>query len=488
MSQIKISGLTFGYDGGENVFENVSLVLDTNWRLGLTGRNGRGKTTLLRILAGEYEHGGSISASVCFDYFPFDVRDKSKSTAEIAAELAPEAELWRLELELSLLNMDTEAMRRPFETLSGGEKTKAMLAVLFIKDGGFLLIDEPTDHLDLASRAAVRDYLCSKSGFILVSHDREMLDACTDYTISINKANIELTRGSFSVWYENKQRQDAYELGQNEKLRKDIKRLETAARRTAGWSDKTERRKFGQESPTGTMDRGFIGHKAAKMMKRSKNIQNRREEAVKEKSLLLKNIEEAGELKLQPLKYHKERLIELRGITVDYGSGRVFEETDITVYSGERIRLSGINGSGKSSIMRLLAEGGAAPQGLIISYTPQDVSGLCGGLREFAERCGLNLTLFMSVLRRLDFPREHLTMDMSSYSMGQKKKVYIAKSLCERAHIYIWDEPLNYVDILSRIQLEQLILQYKPTIIFAEHDDNFCKKIMTREITLKKIK
>lgn len=140
-------------------------------------------------------------------------------------------------------------MYRPFDSLSNGEQTKVLLATLFIKENSFLLIDEPTNHLDMKARKLVSDYLKSKSGFILVSHDRSFLDNCVDHILSINKTNIEIQKGNFSSWWENKSRQDHFELAENEKLRKDIKRLSDSAKRTGNWSHEVEKTKTEQEIP-----------------------------------------------------------------------------------------------------------------------------------------------------------------------------------------------------------------------------------------------
>lgn len=122
--------------------------------------------------------------------------------------------------------------------------------------------------------------------------------------------------------------------------------------------------------------------------------------------------------------------------------------------------------------------------GLKISYVSQDTSFLKGSLSEFARENNLDESLFKSLLRKLDFSRDLFENDMSSFSEGQKKKVLIAKSLSERAHLYVWDEPLNYIDIYSRIQIEDLLLKYEPTIVFVEHDSTFAEKIATKYIKL----
>lgn len=122
--------------------------------------------------------------------------------------------------------------------------------------------------------------------------------------------------------------------------------------------------------------------------------------------------------------------------------------------------------------------------GLKLSYVSQDTSFLSGGLKSYAKANDIDETLFKTILYKLDFSRIQFEKDMELFSNGQKKKVLIAKSLCENAHLYIWDEPLNYVDVISRIQIESLILEYKPTMLFVEHDKQFCENIATSIINI----
>lgn len=485
MSLINISNLTFCYDGSyDNIFEEVSFQIDTNWKLGFTGRNGRGKTTFLNLLLGKYEYRGIISSNVTFDYFPFEIKDATQDTIDVIGNIYGTYEPWRLNKELSLLEVQEDVLYRSFDTLSKGEQTKVMLAALFIKDNHFLLIDEPTNHLDAEGRLIVRDYLKGKKGFILVSHDRVFLDHCIDHILSINKNNIEIQKGNFTSWQENKELQDNYELDQNEKLIKDIKRLSAAAKRTKNWSDQVEQSKFGE----GVADRGYVGHKAAKMMKRSKVVESRQQKALDEKSNLLKNIETAEPLMLKPMKYMKSTLIEVTNLSISYEEKQVCNFTDFTIKNGDRAAIIGKNGSGKSSILKLLIGEKITYTGEIelgnnlqISYISQDTSYLKGSLKEFATENKINESLLKSILRKLDFSRIQLEKDLSG---GQKKKVLLARSLCQPAHIYIWDEPLNFIDVLSRIQIEELILEYQPTMLFVEHDHSFVESIATKYITL----
>lgn len=492
MSLIQISKLTFSYDSSyENIFTDVSLQLDTDWKLGLIGRNGKGKTTLLKLLMGQYAYQGSISAKVSFAYFPYDVEDKSQETITIIEDMIPDLELWRLERELSLLEVAEEVLYRPFATLSNGEQTKVLLAALFLKDHTFLLIDEPTNHLDLKGRELVSKYLHRKRGFVLVSHDRTFLDQCVDHIMSINRSDIDVQKGNFSSWQTNKERIDQFEEAENVKLKREIKELTEAAKRTAKWSDQVEQTKTGTLSSGVKPDKGHIGHMAAKMMKRSKTLEARIEKNIGEKSRLLNNIDRADSLALHGLGYSKNILIEAVDLEVAYDQVKIFEKTSFTVKQGDRMAILGRNGSGKSSILKLVMGedipfAGDLRRGsqLKISYVPQDTSFLRGDLRSFARNEGIDESLFKTILRKLDFSRIQFEKDMSEFSAGQRKKVVIARSLCQRAHLYVWDEPLNYVDVLSRMQIEELLLNYAPTMIFVEHDQLFIDKIATSVLSL----
>ena len=123
--------------------------------------------------------------------------------------------------------------------------------------------------------------------------------------------------------------------------------------------------------------------------------------------------------------------------------------------------------------------------GMTISYINQDTSFLSGTLRKYCEKQGLNESLFLAVLRQLDLGREQFVKNMEDFSEGQKKKVLIAASLITPAHLYIWDEPLNFIDVFSRMQIEKLILQYEPTMLLVEHDIRFQEKVGTGIIHIK---
>lgn len=486
MALINISGLCFSY-ADVPIFTNVFLQLDTNWKLGLVGRNGRGKTTFLKLVCGEYPYSGSIVSSVAFDYFPFRIADSGMTACQLAGQYCPQVEPWQLECEASLLEVSQAVLSRPLGTLSEGEVTKVLLCVLFLRNNNFLLIDEPTNHLDSASRTVLGKYLNSKSGFILVSHDRNFLDSCIDHVLSINKATIDLQQGNFSSWQQNHCRQELYEQAENEKLVKEVSRLEKAEQRSADWSEKTERGKFGN----GPVDRGFIGHKAAKMMKRSKSVACRRQKALEEKSALLKNAEVDAHISMLLAPFHSDRLVEAQHLSFFHGETQILQDVSFRIMQKDRLVLQGGNGSGKSTLLKILTGSIGTfagelyiPKNLQISYVPQDTSFVCGSLKDFSRASCVDESRLRVVLHRLGFGRKHFDADMADFSAGQKKKALLARSLCQNANLYVWDEPLNYIDVISRMQIENMILEQQPSMILVEHDSLFAEKVGTDFLNL----
>ena len=492
MAQISIQNLSFAYDGAsENVFEKVNFSFDTNWKIGLIGRNGRGKTTLLNLLLGKLEYRGKISGNIHFDYFPYEIENKEKPTIELLPEIYPDFELWEIMKKLQELELDEDCLYQPFGTLSNGQQTKLLLAILFTKENNFLLIDEPTNHLDAYSRECVQKFLNKQSGFIVVSHDRNFVDNCVDHIISINKQNIEIQKGNFSSWWQNKQNQDNFELSQNEKLKKDIARLEESARQAQRWSDKVEQTKHGTRISGLRPDRGAISHKSAKMAKRGKAIEQRQNRQLEEKMSLLKNIERQDDLFLNSQDLKASVVLDVKNLSIFYGTKKVVDNISFCVESGDKVAICGQNGCGKTSLLKIILGENIEHSGTIhknsklkISYISQRYDNLCGTLIDFAKDNKLDQTRFLTMLFKLGFSREQFEVDIRDFSAGQKKKVLIAKSLCEEANLYIWDEPLNYIDVISRIQIEQLLQEVNITLIFVEHDSAFVQNVATKIVKL----
>lgn len=257
------------------------------------------------------------------------------------------------------------------------------------------------------------------------------------------------------------------------------------------WSDRAEASKIATRNSGLRPDRGYVGHKSAKMAKRAKAVEARRQKEIEQKSALLKNTEVESSLKISPLAYRSERLAYFSSVAPRYGGKEVCNPVTFEINRGERIALEGRNGSGKSSLLKLLCGQPVEHSGtigigtnLIISYIPQDTSHLHGILSDFAAGNGIDESLFKAILHKMGFDKDGFEKDISEFSDGQKKKTLIAKSLCEQAHLYVWDEPLNFIDIYSRIQIENLLNEFQLTMIFVEHDKAFREKICTKVIQI----
>ena len=309
-------------------------------------------------------------------------------------------------------------------------------------------------------------------------------------------------------------------LGLKEEGRLDLK---AAADRSSRWADKNEGTKIGfdpvKEHDRDISTRPKIGAKTKKMQSRVKAFEKRMDREIREKEGLLQDIERVPDLKLCPMRYHKDILIHADHFSLQYADAKdpLFTELRFQIRNGDRTVLAGDNGCGKTSILKMILEKAGVKQpgthvegaqagragcndetgsglqaggtlevgaGLVISYINQDTSWLKGAVEDFCEDNNLDKSMFCSMLRHLGFERAQFEKDISEYSQGQKKKVLLASSLLTPAHLYIWDEPLNFIDIFSRMQIEKLLLEYQPTMLFVEHDEMFRKKIATETVCL----
>lgn len=313
--------------------------------------------------------------------------------------------------------------------------------------------------------------------------------------LSINKADIEIQKGNFSSWLINKERRDSFELAQNEKLKKEINRLKATAKEKSRWSDTAESEKIGIDPLEVTCKAGYRAKQSARAKKiasRAKAMETRQQRVIDEKSALLKNTESSDKLKIYQSDYRASRLVTAEKLSVCYGDEAVFKDVSFEINKGDRIALQGKNGAGKSTLIKLIC-GESIPytgvletgSGLTISYVSQDTSGISGRFSSYSEKLGVEDSLFKAMLNKLNFTHLDLDRKIEELSEGEKKKVLIAGSLCERAHLHVWDEPLNFIDVISRMQIEELLLEFKPTILFVEHDRAFAEKVANKTICLK---
>ncbi len=500
MSNIRISNLSFRYDdSSENIFNNLNLNLDSTWKLGLVGRNGRGKTTFLNLLRGKLHGLGDIQTRLNFSYYPIKIADPANITLY---ELQKQAnfEEWELDRELNLMNVNPDLLWQPFNTLSGGEQTKVLLALSFTNKDSFALIDEPTNHLDEDSRQEISNYLGKhEKGYIVVSHDRDFLNQVADHILAIENTEIHLYQGNFATYEDTKQKRDEFNRERNQKLKGEINELHQQKEQFYHWAQKVEARKnIGRKyqhvlNRRTRLNKGAIGHAAAKMMKKSINARDRMDHKIQVKQGLMTNIEDIPKLSMNFKANYHSTLLEIQHLDLQIDGKSLFKDLNLVVKNHGVVSLEGRNGSGKSTFLKMLLD--KAPtvkyqgkyelaDGLSISYLPQDFTEYKGTLHNFAYEHKISYEELLNNLKKLGFPRASFATPIEEMSMGQQKRVALAKSLVEPSDLYLWDEPANYFDVFNQDQLIELLKKVKPAMLLIEHDEYFIEQVADQRVRL----
>ena len=457
MGSIKISNVSFRYEDSSNhIFNNLNLDLDSSWKLGLVGRNRRGKTTFLNLLQGKLVGRGEIQTKLNFSYYPIRIKDPANITLyELQDQIM--FEQWKLERELNLMHVDSNLIWQSFNTLSGGEQTKILLALSFIDENSFPLIDEPTNHLDEESRQEICKYLTKHhKGYIVVSHDRNFLNQVTDHVLAIENTEIHLYQGNYATYEQIKEARDEFNREKNEKIAGEIKNLHNQKEQFYHWAQKIEARKnLGQKTQyilnrRARVNKAAIGHAAAKMMKKSITRRNRMDKKIEEKEGLMVNIEDIPKLTMNfQSNYHSAFL--------------KFLLNKVSANSNGRCELT---------------------NGLRISYLPQDLTIYQGSLKNFALHQKLSYEDLLNILKKMGFPHTNFNVPIEEMSMGQQKRIALAKSLLEPADLYLWDEPANYLDVFNQDQLINLLQEVKPAMLLIDHDQYFIEQVADERIKL----
>jgi len=522
MAQISINHLYFAYKQYLTpIFTDISFSFDTTWNLGLIGRNGRGKTTLLRLLKGDLSPDkGHITSHMNMCLFPYDFetpyqntldvmlesigqirtmenameRDLALNNAESLARYADTHNAYlaaegysarsRIKKELALFSMSESLLSRDFSTLSGGEQTRLKLLVLFLRPNSYVLMDEPTNHLDITARKTLLSYLKKKQGFILVSHDRMLLDGVTDHIMAINKSDITIEKGNYATWKNNVELKEAFENRTKERLEREISSLEKLAQDKRDWSGRVEGKHYEFRSTS----RGYDSRSAA-LMRHAKSAELKAQKNLDEKRGLLKNFEEAPKLALAQMDA-RGTLVVLSRICFSYGVKPIINHFSCAIQAGDILWIRGKNGTGKTTLLKLI-EGSLVPQsgsiyrhgGLKMSFAYQHCLHINGSARDFFKTKE-EYARFVRICGLFDLYGTHLSRPVETLSSGEQKKLDIARALAMDNQLLLMDEPLNFMDILFREQLFEAIKTYRPTMVFIEHDTYFGEGIANKTITL----
>ena len=519
MSSVRLRSVSFYYDRPfAEIFDELTLNVDCGWKTGLIGRNGRGKTTLLNLIRQQLTPtAGQIDAPARTNYFPYRPPDPSLPTADVVKDALGPFGRWEHEMNdllsdatparlvryaavaaayeehggyqiaaqvekvFASVGLSTDCLHRPFLSLSGGERTRALVAGLFLNIDGFPLIDEPTNHLDIDGREQLADFLRRQTGgFIVVSHDRHFLDSCCDHIICIEPQQVSVMQGNYSTWRQQCDVRQGFEQRRHDNLEREINQLKRASRQRRRDSARKEKEK------KGAADKGAVGARAARLMQRALNTERRIQRHTAQRESLLKNVEKERVLKFETTDLGGRRLLTVNNLSVAYGRLAVIEDLSFSLSSGERIAVIGPNGSGKSSLLDAICGDVSASAGSIrlprhvrVLRTYQEPLWATGSLRARLASAQLDETHFRQVLGEFAVTGDVFERPLETLSHGQLKKIDLCRSIASPCDLLIWDEPMNYIDILSREQIGRAILESTPTLLFVDHDRYFVELVAT---------
>ena len=510
MIDIAISGLVKEFEVGKKILDGLTFQVDSGERVGLLGKNGCGKTTLLRILTGQldWDEGevvlapdkrvGLISQIPVYPAgYPVEdvldtafrpLREMEEEMEQLAArmERGEDPALLRRYDQLTAAfeaggGYDTDTRKNKvcsglqigpgmreqlFDRLSGGEKTRVNLGRLILEDTDILLLDEPTNHLDLKATEWLEEYLDKFKGTVLaVSHDRWFLDRVVDRVIEIQEGKAEFYSGNYSFYVVEKERRYQEKLKQYEKEQAKIQQLEKAAEQLRIWA--------------------YSGND--KIFKRAQSMEKRIERM---RTTDRPTRERKMEVRFGEREFRGDEVLTIKGLSKSFGQRALFSGVDLEVVGGERIALLGDNGTGKSTLIKILMGEEGPDEGKIrmgptvkIGYLPQIIH------FDHPERSLLDTMLYeldctaqtaRNRLASFKFRGEDVFKPVSALSGGEQSRLRLCMLMDEKINLLILDEPTNHLDIQSREWIEEAVEEYEGNLLFVSHDRYFIDRFATR--------
>jgi ATP-binding cassette, subfamily F, member 3 len=504
---VSITNLSY-YIGGRPLYENANMFIKPKDKIGLIGLNGRGKSTLLKLINGDYTaDGGSISKSndctIGFlnqDLLSYQTDDAIVTVAMEAFKDAVDTQrqiekiLHKLETEyadslvekltklqekfdhldgysmqakaeevLEGIGFSTKDLHRPLKEFSGGWRMRVMLAKLLLEKPSLLMLDEPTNHLDLPSIEWVENYLRNYEGaVIIVSHDRTFIDNVVTKTVEVTQSQLVTYEGNYTFYLQEKElrqeiQQNAYE-NQQQKIKQ------------------TER---------------FIERFKAKATK-ARQVQSR-VKALEKMNLIEEVVDDTAAVNFrfkfnqQPGRY----IVTLNNVSKAYGDMEILKNTSVTIERGDKIALIGANGRGKSTLLRILA--GEEPvsgertigYNVIKAFYAQHQLESLHVDNEILEELlqagsGKTEQELRNVLGCFLFSDEDVFKKIKVLSGGEKSRVALAKTLISEANFLLLDEPTNHLDFISENILIQALQQYKGSFVVVSHNRHFVSHIANK--------
>lgn len=502
--------------GGNRIFEDLSCEVHEGNRVGLVGRNGCGKTTLLKLLASQETVDGGVihwkkGLKIGYlaqipDYKDLTVKEVLKTAFDQLVET--ETKLQQLEVEMGqeltpaylqrlmdqygklqddfILNggyeMDAqmdrvshglniiELLDKPFSFLSGGEKTKVGLALSLLKKPELLLLDEPTNHLDLMAIEWLGTFLKEYTGtIILISHDRYFLDEVVTKVLDMEDGEIELYHTNFSGFVKEKEERLLREFQEYQEQQRKIKKMKEAIKRLREWANRAN-------PPSAAL------HKRATNMQRALDRMEKLDRPkldVKKMAIDFEAIDRSG-----------KDVIKLEDVSKSFGSRRLFEKVNMLVQYKDRTAIVGENGTGKSTLLKIILGECESDTGTVkvgsnvkIGYLSQHVFHTIGAesvIDVFRSEVSVNEGEARHILARFLFYGPAVFRKVNQLSGGERMRLRLAQLMYQDINLLILDEPTNHLDIDSCEVLEEALEQFNGTILAVSHDRYFLNKLFNK--------
>ena len=500
--------------GGNSIFEDISFEIKEKERVGLVGRNGSGKTTLIRLLAGEetpdtgqihWKKGAAIGYLTQIPDYSDETTTKAVFRSAFTSLLQVEEKMKKLEAEMGM-EMDAEKLQKlmgdygnlqdqftinggyeiesniekvvhglnihplldqPFYRLSGGEKTKVGLGLMLLKQPDLLLLDEPTNHLDLMAVEWLGDFLRAYSGTVLViSHDRYFLDEMVNKVIDLEDGEVNSYHTNFSGFVKEKEERLLKEFQAYEEQQKKIKKMKEAIKRLRDWANRTNPPNADLHRRARNMERAL-----ERMEKLHRPILNR-----KKMNLEMDATDRSG-----------NDVIMLKDVSKRFGEKLLFEDVNMHVTYRERIAMIGENGTGKSTLIKLILQQLNPDEGELrvgsnvkIGYLSQSIFSSIENktvIEKFRDEVKVTEGEARNILARFMFYGYMVFQKVSQLSGGERMRLRLAQLMYQDINLLILDEPTNHLDIESREVLEEALDDFQGTILVVSHDRYFLNKL-----------
>lgn len=518
MIELNVNGLV-KYYGANKLFENISFEIKTGERIGLIGQNGCGKTTLMKMLIGleEYQSGEiSLRKGNKIGYLnQIPIYESTTTTANVLRMAFDEVDqlreqMERLEQEMGLLDgeqlekamdsysrlleqyelkhgyeldtridkiceglqIDDRMKEMSFDRLSGGEKTRVVLAKILLEEPDILLLDEPTNHLDLMTIEWLEGFLKEyKGSALIISHDRLFLDHVVEKIYELEYDHMEQYLGNYSYYVVEKERRFLIEFRNYQNQQRKIERMEQQIERYRIWG---------------------VMRDSETMFKRAKELEKRLEKI----EVLDRPIFEKRKIRLKQASVGRsgKLVMELSELRKGFQDREILKEVSFQLFYQDSACIIGENGSGKTTLLKLILgelepDKGTIRLGanVILGYLPQQVEypeEEQTVLDYFARLHNLTNGAARSQLAKALFLQEDVNKKIKYLSGGEKSRLRLCSLTFEGANLLILDEPTNHLDMDSREVLEETLREYEGTLLFVSHDRYFINKLADKILTL----